>query len=135
MYGLTVVTPPAIEPVDLDTAKRQLRIDHAVEDADLTRRIRAARELAEKHCGKAWLTQTLRLTLPGWPCGLSGSAGWLWAGSDWGWLAGWRWAEGETIRLPVEPVQSITSVQYSDVSGVLQTFPSGSLQSWLDHSP
>lgn len=107
MYGLTVLTPPAAEPVSLETAKVHLRVDHDEEDALIAGWIAAAREMTELHTGKRWVTQTLRLTLGAWPCG--------------------------EIRLPVEPVASVGSVSYFDQAGAGQEI--GDFQTWLDHSP
>lgn len=116
MYGLVTITPPAVEPVSLARAKSHLRIDHDEEDDLITGWIRAARELTELHTGKRWVTQTVRLTLPGWPTDCtSGIAG--------------------AIRLPVEPVASVDAFRYFDSSGTEQTFDAEDYQTWLDHSP
>src|SRR5262249_17992817 len=105
-------------------------IDHDVENVAIDRRIRAARELAEKHTGRAWLTQTFRLTLPGWPCG-----DW----PEWSFglalLTGYGMGAGYAVRLPIEPVQSVPRVKYYAFSGVLQTMPGSDYQAWLDYSP
>lgn len=109
-YALAVVTGPTAEPVSLDLAKQHLRIDHDAEDDLIRAWITAARELCEAHTGRRLVTQTLRLTLPAWPC-------------------------DSVIRLPVEPVASVTSVAYEDADGDTVTLTSGDYQEWLDHSP
>lgn len=110
MYGLTVITAPASEPVSLTLAKAHLRIDHSAEDDLITSWIKAARILTESHTGKRWITQSLRLSL------------------DW-------WPDEVTIRLPVSPVSAITAVKYRDLDGTEQTLDSDLYQTWLDHNP
>lgn len=114
MYGLSVVTPPASEPVSLALAKVHLRIDHDAEDALLTGWIKAARVLSELYCGKRWVTQALRLTLPGWPTDC---------------VAGWDGA----IALPVEPVATVEAITYYDQGGTERELTG--YQTWLDHGP
>lgn len=116
MYGLTVITPPSVEPVPLAIAKRHLKVDHDDEDDLITGWIRAARELTELHTGRRWVTQSLRLTLGGWPGGcIAGIAG--------------------AIDLMAEPVASVELVKYADQAGAVQTFAADGFQTWLDHSP
>lgn len=110
MYGLVTITPPAEEPVSLTLAKANLRIDHDDEDALITGWIAAARRMTESYAGKCWVTQSLRLTLEGFPrCG--------------------------QIRLPVLPVSEITSFTYLDADGEEQELVEGDYQTWLDHNP
>lgn len=109
-YALTVTVAPTAEPVSLELAKQHLRIDHDAEDDLIRKWITAARELCEAHTGRRLVTQTLRLTFARFPCD--------------GWL-----------RLPVEPVASVTSIAYADADGDTQTLTSGDYQEWLDHSP
>jgi uncharacterized phiE125 gp8 family phage protein len=112
VYGLTVLTPPAVEPVSLDEAKLHLRVDHDAEDGAIAAWIAAARELTERHTGRRWVEQTLRLTLPGWPC------------------------DRGAVRIPVEPVTAVGAVRYYATGGTLTTLAAGAdYQTWLDHSP
>lgn len=118
MYGLTAIAGPDEEPLSLADAKAHLRIDpdYHGEDGLVADWVAAAREMAEGHTGRKWVTQELRLTLPGWPCGsAAGVAG--------------------AIRLPVEPVASVDAVKYYAADGVLTTLPDSLYQAWLDHSP
>lgn len=93
--GIRVATPPAVEPVTLAEAKLHLRVDGSDEDALIARLISAAREQAEQELDRAVAPQTLQLLLDAFPAG--------------------------AIRLPRGPVTSVTSVQYVDDAGVLQT--------------
>src|SRR5688500_5745800 len=56
--GLTQVTPPAIEPMALDDAKKYLRVDTADDDVLIKTLITAAREWVERYTGQALITQT-----------------------------------------------------------------------------
>ena len=90
---LELVTPPATEPIELEEAKAHLRVDYDDEDSHILDLIAAARDDAERSTRRALITQTWRLTMPAFSTG----------------------------RLPVEllraPVQSITSVTYTDATG------------------
>jgi len=96
MAGLRVITPPSVEPVSVDEVKAQARVDLADEDALIQGYIRAARETLERLLWRAFITQTLELTLDGWP-------------------------EGSEIRLPRPPLQSVTAVRYITEDGTLKT--------------
>lgn len=64
--SITIVTPPASEPVSLAEAKLFLRIDHTSEDALITTLIGAAREAVEAGCGRALITRRVRENLDIW---------------------------------------------------------------------
>lgn len=98
--SLELITPPAIEPVDLATARLHLRLDadgspasHPDDDL-VTGHIVAARTLVEEYTARRLITQTLRLNLDLFPT---------------------------DIQLPAAPVQAISSVTYVDSDGVTQT--------------
>lgn len=95
--SLRVITPPAAEPVSLETVKEHLRIDHDIEDALLDSYIAAARETGEKLSRRAFITQTLEMTVDDWPSDLM-------------------------LRLWRPPLQSVTSVKYYDTDNVQQTW-------------
>jgi uncharacterized phiE125 gp8 family phage protein len=56
--SLSLVTPPAAEPLTLEQAKARLRISDSSQDAHLTHLIRSARQRVEGHTGRALITQT-----------------------------------------------------------------------------
>jgi uncharacterized phiE125 gp8 family phage protein len=104
MFGITVVTPPAVEPLTLQEAQQHLRfyLDH--EDDLIRSLIIAARMYCETFTGKAFITQELRLTRDSFP------------------------RNGCEIRLPRPPLQTITpdatytdlGFTYTDANGVEQ---------------
>lgn len=109
--SLSLVTAPATEPVTIEAARLQARIDWDVEDALLGRWIQAAREHAEEYTSRAFVAQTLKYKISGWPC-------------------------GGVIKLPRAPVLTIDSVKYYDAAGVLQTLTvTTDYQTWIDHLP
>lgn len=104
------VTPPAKPVLTLAEARAQCRIDAlgsppVHEDDELLGRFVAGAtaelEGMEGWLGRALLTQTWRLTLPGFPrCGSGSHSG---------------------VPLPLPPLQSVTSIGYTDPDGVEQT--------------
>lgn len=91
----TLVTGPLVEPVTLAEVKNQTRITDNNSDGVLSSYISVAREAAESYMGRGILTQTWKLVLDGF---------------------------SNIIPLPMaSPLQSVTTVQYYDTAGVLQT--------------
>ncbi len=95
-WAYTVVHPPATEPVSLDEAKAHLRVTTTDEDAYIASLITAAREWCEGFQQRAYITQAHKLTLDRWPC-------------------------GRAIYLPRPPLQSVTSIVYTDSEGAQYT--------------
>ncbi len=96
--GLVRIVAPAAEPLTLTETKEFLRITHADDDARLTDMIATARTLAEQWLRRSLVTQSWKLTFED---DISGS-----------------------VRLPMGPVQSITSVTTltsEEVSTVVST--------------
>lgn len=90
-----IVTEPTEEPLTVDAAKRHARITNDDEDALIQSYIKAGRQAAEEYLGRGLLTQTWKFTLEEF---------------------------AETIWLPMAaPLQSVTSIKYYDIAGVLQT--------------
>jgi uncharacterized phiE125 gp8 family phage protein len=89
-----IVTPPTVEPVILDEIREHSRIDIHEEDSYFETRITGAREAAEGYTQSRYITQT-------WDDSFD---------SFW-----WD------MVLAQQPVQSITSVTYTDTDGDTQT--------------
>lgn len=90
-------TAAAEEPVSLDEAKTQMRVDHSDEDELFTEWIGAATELVEEDSSRQLVTATWLLHRDRFPKG------------------------NQPIRINKPPVQSITAITYYDASGSLQT--------------
>lgn len=82
---LSRLAAPALEPVSLLQAKRQLRLEHDLDDADVLEYIRSAREWVEGHCWRAMYSQQWKVTFDGFP---------------------------KTIRIPVPPLVTVDSVRF-----------------------
>lgn len=65
-----LITPPAVEPIQLeDLAKLDLKIDDQTDEDDLLEiLIKAVREITENRLGKALITQTREIKLDYFPC-------------------------------------------------------------------
>lgn len=97
--ALILVTAPVVEPVTLSEAKTHLRVDVTDDDALITALITTAREHIERHCRPrvAMITQTWRYIADDWPA-------------------------GDTLELRPYPVQSVTSISYTDADGATATY-------------
>ena len=94
--SLTLVTGPTKEPLTIQQAKDHLRLDHDEDDGLLQDMIKAARVWVENQTKRAILTQTWDYTID----------------DNWPWKFG-----GPRITLPLNPVESVTSIKYVDVDG------------------
>lgn len=101
---------PASEPVSLGEAKNHLRVDISDDDDLITALITAAREYVEEASRRALITQTWRLSLPQFPAAVE-------------------------IELPRPPLQSVTSVTYTDSDGSSSTFASSKYSVDTDSEP
>lgn len=89
---LKVITPPATEPLTLSEAKSYLRISGTDDDTIMSSLIAQAREYCEGYQGRKYITQTLEAFLDRFSCG--------------------------SIEFrDCSPVQSITSITYTDKDG------------------
>lgn len=95
--GYRLITPPTLEPLTLAELKADLRIDHANDDATLTRTLQEAREWIERRLQTKMLTQTWEYIFDAFPV--------------------------NEIRLPFGPVQEITQIAYDDLEGLEQIIP------------
>lgn len=96
--GLTLIDPPAEEPVSLAEAKAHCRVDADVTDDDvlITALIVAARRRAEQITARALVTQRWRLSLNRFPA--------------------------DSLDLPLPPLVSVQSITYLDQAGARQPF-------------
>ncbi len=94
--GLTLVTGPTQEPLTLEHAKLHARIDTDDDDKLVVELIKAARRWVETQTHRALITST------------------------WDYSVDWSWPYTQScmqkIRLPINPVSSITSIVYQDGS-------------------
>jgi uncharacterized phiE125 gp8 family phage protein len=94
--ALKVITPPAVEPITLAEAKLHCRVDGTDENTLISGLIQAAREHIENILLKrALVTQTLEYVISAFPCG--------------------------DILLPRPPLQSVTSIKYTNSAGAETT--------------
>lgn len=93
MKTLDLVTAPTAEPVTVAEAKSWIRQDSSADDTLIASLIVAARQAVENYLSRALLTQTWDLWLP-YFCDL---------------------------ELPKAPLQSVTSITYTDDAGDSQT--------------
>jgi uncharacterized phiE125 gp8 family phage protein len=117
---LTLITPPASEPVLLADAKNHLRVDtdQTADDSLITMLIAAARRYAESYTGRAFITQTWRATRDGFP-------GFPISGLPYAGIAAYTPDQPPSVEITLAygPVQSITSVSYQDMTGAWITMP------------
>jgi uncharacterized phiE125 gp8 family phage protein len=96
---LRLVTAPTETPISLDEAKAHVRETTTDRDAELTAMVAAATTQLDGRAGllgRALVTQTWEMLLDGFPC-------------------------GDTIEVPLPPLQSIASITYTDTQGATQT--------------
>lgn len=112
--GYVLVTPPAIEPINLDEAKAHLREESNDSDALISTLIVAARQYAEGDTRRSFITQTWRTESFGFPGAVSFNALLTGHPSE-------RATNINYLRLAHGPVQAITGITYIDENGVVQT--------------
>lgn len=88
MSQWAITTKPAVEPVTLEDARTFVKVDDHSEDSLLSSMISAARDAVERFLGRALIQQSITITMDYWP--------------------------GQTIRLPVAPLISITEIRTLD---------------------
>ena len=94
--AVSLLIPPAVEPVSLQEAKDHLRLDTNAHDALVSMQIQAAREHVEMFTRRQLVTATYLLTLP---------------------------VLVPVILLPYPPLHQVVSVEYRDPQGVLTVLP------------
>jgi len=91
-----IITEPEVEPLSLVEAKAHLVVEHDEDDSLIASYVKAARRACEMMQWRSYITQTREERLD-------------------------RFGHGVCIGLPYGPVQSITSIKYTDTAGVEQT--------------
>lgn len=95
--ALTIVTPPATEPLKIEEVRTHLRLEETEgEIITLEGLIKTARDYAEAETGRALITQTWDWTLDAFPAG--------------------------DLEVPLPNLQSVTSIKYINTSGTLTTW-------------
>jgi uncharacterized phiE125 gp8 family phage protein len=102
--SITLVTAPAVEPLDVAEAKARLGWGAEVDDAAVTAWIMSQRQRIEQILGRALINQTWDYTLERFPSCCS-----------------WLSKEDRGIAIPLPRLQSVTNVKYRDGSGSVQT--------------
>jgi len=113
--GLTLFTPPTLEPLTLQQAKDHLRVEHNDDDSIIEPLIAAAREEVEgpdSVYGRALLTQTWDWTLPCFPR-----------------------RRTTKLLLPLPPLRSVDLVSYIDTAGDPQTWSAAEYRVDITETP
>lgn len=106
-----VTTGPTVEPVTLTDMLGHLRLGAGDPDESYVRAlIAAARQTVEQYTGRLLLPQTVRVNYDGWP-------------------------SSRTLVLPFAPLRGITSLEYVDNDGTVQTFAASNYAARTDDEP
>lgn len=97
MYALKQTVAPTADPISRDDVKDFLGVAHKYDDAMIDTMIKAATYRIEERTNRQLITATWQLTLDVFPV-------------------------GEFICLPKPPIQSVTTIAYTDADGNAQTF-------------
>jgi len=101
-YGVTEVTAPTAEPIQVSEVRRHLALDDSYYDQYLSTLVEVTRARVEAETHRQLVTATYDVELDALPAGQ------------------------ETLALPFGSLQSVTSVSYTDTAGDAQTFSSSS---------
>lgn len=99
MSALYLVTPPAADPLSLEQVKHNLNIDYDDDDLYLTALLTAATQEVERLINRAIMPQTWQLYLDRFP------------------------PNSGPIYIPKPPLQSVTSVTFTDTEFNINTVP------------
>lgn len=105
-YNLTLVTPPAVEPLALNEVKKYLKVDDItdeIEDAYINSLITVSREYCEEYQHRAFITQTWEMTLKEFSDEQTNMMS-----NDY---------ESNVIEIPKGKLQKINSFSYKDLYG------------------
>ncbi len=92
-FGLTLITPPTVEPIAIGDVRDALRLVDTDEAPLLERYITSARQQVENDTQRKLVTQTWDVSIDYWPCG------------------------DVPLCLPIAPIQSVTSITAYDQDG------------------
>ena len=125
--GLVITTPQIQEPVTLKDLKDHVRVVDPLDYSRLSQMGIAAREWCEAYLGQQLCTATYRWTLDRF-INLYLYQASLWTQQIWPWYFQSQSLVGNRLPntwymlwFPRNPVQSVTSIQYIDINGALQT--------------
>jgi uncharacterized phiE125 gp8 family phage protein len=114
MLNYQLITPPVVEPVSLDMAKSQLRVDFDDDDLLINMYITAARQYCEQFTNRAFYNQTYVLSLDHFNYGDWRSTVPMERRNPLNYSALW---EAMALRLPMPRLVSVTSITYVDTFG------------------
>jgi uncharacterized phiE125 gp8 family phage protein len=118
--SLRVISPPAVEPVDIDTVRRHCRVDSHHDDDLLAMYSAAARELAENWLNRACITQELLFSLSNSP---PPTASPLVPQSLIVFPLNWPPVIRKPISIPRAPCKSVSSVMWGQVGDLTPADP------------
>lgn len=119
--GLSLVTPPGLDPISLEEAKAHCRVSSDTEDGLLAGYVLAARHYAENWTRRAFLTQSWALTLDhGWPAhhDLDHHSHRRYGYHGIGHFSSHHWHSRIVLSRP--PLQAVDSITYVDTDGIIQ---------------
>ena len=99
--ALVLMSGPAVEPVTVAEAKAHMRIDGSAEDTVIASLVLTSRLHVEAALSLALITQSWRVLLD-------------------------RWPQGDTLELPLQPLQAVTEVRVRNASGGAPAVPATS---------
>ena len=99
-YGVSEVTAPAAEPLQVSEVRRHLALDDSYYDDYISSLIEVTRAKVQAHTHRQLVTATYDAKLDALPAGQ------------------------QTLALPYGSLQSVTSITYTDTAGDSQTFSS-----------
>lgn len=108
--GLNLITAPSVEPLTLAETKLHLRVDVDDDNTLITSLISSARRQAELFLHRALISQTWELVTDTFPY-------------------------SDEIRLPLPPLVSVTSVKYTTLAGVENTFAAANYRVFVGQEP
>ena len=130
--AIKIVTPPNSEPITLGDMKDYLRVDDTTDDMLISSLISVAREFCEGFQNRAYITQTMELTMDYFPSQYR----LLYYGLPFeSYNHRNRHHHKDAIKIPMPPLQSVVSITYTDDTGVTTTLDPSTYIVDLDSEP